>query len=70
MLCYSGWTPLNKKVGKVMGKYSIGYDGFIIVDANDEEEAYDKANKYLSKTGLVNDGDEGEWYLTEAEEVD
>jgi hypothetical protein len=56
--------------GKVMGKYVIGYDGFITVEAKDEEEAYDKANKYLSKTGLVNDGDEGEWYLTEAEEVE
>jgi hypothetical protein len=53
-----------------MGKYSVGYDGFIIVNAKNEEEAYDKANKYLSKTNLINDGDEGEWYLTEAEEVE
>jgi hypothetical protein len=56
--------------GKVMKKYSVGYDGFITVEAENEEEAYDKANKYLSKTGLVNDGDEGEWYLAEAEEVE
>jgi hypothetical protein len=26
MLCYSGWTPLNKKVGKVMlGQLSISF---------------------------------------------
>jgi hypothetical protein len=55
--------------GKVMGKYSVGYDGFIIVNAKNEEEAYEKANKYLSKSSLINDGDEGEWYVVEAEEV-
>jgi hypothetical protein len=53
-----------------MGKYSVGYDGFIIVNAKNEEEAYEKANKYLSKSSLINDGDEGEWYVVEAEEVE
>jgi len=70
MLCYSGRTPLSKKVGKVMGKYVIGYDGFITVSAKTEEDAYEMANKYLSKSGLVNDGDKGEWYVGEAEEVE
>jgi hypothetical protein len=53
-----------------MGKYVIGYDGFITITAKSEEEAYAKANKYLSKSSLVNDGDKGEWYVVEAEEVE
>jgi|1048.fasta_scaffold36415_2 hypothetical protein len=53
-----------------MGKYVIGYDGFITVTAKNEEEAYEKANSYLSKSKLINDGDKGEWYVAEAEEVE
>lgn len=52
-----------------MKDYVIGYDGFITITASNEEEAYDKANKYLSKSNLVNDGDKGEWYVIESEEV-
>jgi hypothetical protein len=52
-----------------MGSYVIGYDGFITITAKNEEEAYDKANKYLSKANLTNDGSVGEWYVGEAEEV-
>jgi hypothetical protein len=53
-----------------MGKFIIGYDGFITVTAKNEELAFEKANKYLSNTTLVNDGDEGEWYLISSEQVD
>jgi len=53
-----------------MGRYVIGYDGFITLTAKSEEEAYAKANKYLSKSKLINDGDRGEWYVVEAEEVE
>ena len=70
MLCYSRRTPFNKKVGKVMGKYVIGYDGFITINAKSDEEAFRKANKYLSKSNLINDGDKGEWYVIEMEEVE
>jgi hypothetical protein len=52
-----------------MGKYVIGYDGFITVTADNEELAFEKANKYLSNTNLINDGDEGEWYLINIEEA-
>jgi hypothetical protein len=53
-----------------MGKYVVGYDGFITLTAKNEEEAYTKANKYLSKSNLINDGDKGEWYVGEAEEAE
>jgi len=54
---------------KVMKKFIIGYDGFITVTADNEELAFEKANKYLSSTNLINDGDEGEWYLISSEEA-
>jgi hypothetical protein len=53
-----------------MTKYVVNFDGFITVTAKSEEEAYAKANAYLSESNLVNDGDEGEWYVGEAEEAD
>jgi hypothetical protein len=53
-----------------MGKYVIGYDGFITINAKSDEEAFSKANKYLSKSNLINDGDKGEWYVVEVEEVE
>jgi hypothetical protein len=53
-----------------MGKFVIGYDGFITVTADNEEQAFEKANAYLSNADLINDGDEGEWYLISSEQVD
>ena len=52
-----------------MTRYTISYDGFVSNLANNEEEAYAKANKYLSRANLINDGEEGEWYIGEAEEA-
>jgi len=52
---------------EIMDKWIVNFDGFITVKANSEEEAYEKANAYLSQSNLVNDGDEGEWYLGEAQ---
>jgi hypothetical protein len=57
---------LLEKVG-MMDKWVVNFDGFITVKANSEEEAYEKANAYLSQSNLVNDGDEGEWYVGEAQ---
>jgi hypothetical protein len=56
--------------GKVMGKYVVAYDGFLTVSAENEEEAYKEANKVLSRKNLPNDGNESEWYVGEAEEVE
>lgn len=51
-------------------QYSVSYTGWVIVTAKSEEEAYEKANKYLSEADLINDGDEGEWMLDECYEED
>lgn len=53
-----------------MSQWIIGYDGFITVTADNEEQAFEKANAYLSNADLVNDGDEGEWYLTSIKDAD
>jgi flagellar basal body rod protein FlgF len=50
-----------------MDKYFVHFDGWIAVNANNEEEAYAKTNAYLSKSGLIDDGEKGEWYLGEAQ---
>ena len=53
-----------------MKQFIVGYDGFITVTAKTEDEAFEKANKYLSESNLVNDDDEGGWYLISCEEQD
>ena len=57
-------------MNKIMGKFVVAYDGFLTVSAKDEEEAYREANKILSRKNLPNDGNESEWYVGEAEEVE
>ena len=52
-----------------MTQWIIGYDGFITVTAENEEQAFELANAYLSNTKLINDGENGEWYLISAEEA-
>ena len=51
-----------------MKRFIIGYDGFVTVMAEDEKQAFEKANTYLSESSLINDGDKGEWYLISSEE--
>ncbi len=53
-----------------MGKFIVGYDGFLTVDAKDESQAFEKATVYLNLANLVNDGDKGEWYVISTEQVD
>lgn len=52
-----------------MKVYEIGYDGFMVIEAKNQSEAEKQANALLSKSGLPNDGSEGEWYLTSVEKV-
>ena len=54
----------------MMSKWDVNYDGWMTVEADTEEEACKKANELLSKSGIVNDGKTGEWYLLNAEEED
>lgn len=51
-----------------MTRYTVNYDGFVSILANSEDEAYAKANKYLSSANLINDGEEGEWNIGEADQ--
>jgi hypothetical protein len=44
--------------------YAVSYEGWMLVQAASEDHAYEKANAMLSKSNLINDGDEGEWELT------
>jgi hypothetical protein len=39
----------------------------LVVEADTEKQACEIANEMLSKSGVVNDGDNGEWYLLSAE---
>jgi hypothetical protein len=51
-------------------QFTIGYDGWITVEATNEDKAFEMANKILSKSNLTNDGKLGEWYITDSEEED
>jgi hypothetical protein len=48
--------------------YAVSYEGWVLVQAASEDDAYEKANAILSKSNIINDGDEGEWSLTYATE--
>jgi hypothetical protein len=49
-------------------EFTIGYDGWITVQADNLDTAFEMANKILSKSNLTNDGELGEWYITNSEE--
>jgi hypothetical protein len=44
--------------------FTVTYEGYLVINATDEDSAMASANSMLSKSGIVNDGDEGEWELT------
>ena len=51
-----------------MADYSVSYEGWLVVDANNEDHALELANKMLSDSAVVNDGESGEWLLAGVEE--
>jgi hypothetical protein len=51
-----------------MDKFQIAFDGWITVEAENEEKAFEEAYNQLSKADLTNDGVLGEWYLSEVED--
>jgi len=46
-----------------MASYEVYYEGWYVVEADDETQALDFANKMLSNSAVVNDGEVGEWTL-------
>ena len=49
-------------------QYTVTYEGYLIVKAEDEETAFAVTNKMLSDSGIVNDGESGEWELADITE--
>lgn len=50
-----------------MTKWNVNYDGWLVVEAENEFEADMKAAKILSESRITNDGVTGEWYVLNAE---
>ena len=48
------------------GLFTVNYEGWLTVSAQDEDQAMAIVNEMLAKSGIVNDGDSGEWNLTDA----
>lgn len=48
-----------------IGLFTVSYTGYLTVSAYDKDLACDEANKMLSESGIVNDGDSGEWQLAD-----
>ena len=53
-----------------MARYTVGYDGWAIVEAETENEAHQKVATILAKGVVPNDGAVGEWYITEIDETE
>ena len=53
-----------------MAKWTVNYDGWLIVEADTEQQADTIAMTMLSGSKLPCDGVEGEWYTLNAEEED
>jgi len=50
-----------------MPKWDVNYDGWLVIEADTEKQAYEIANQMMSGYGIVNDGENGEWYLGSAD---
>ena len=50
-----------------MPKWDVNYDGWLVIEADTEKQAYETANQMMSGYGIVNDGENGEWYLGSAD---
>tara|TARA_R110000782_G_scaffold71386_3_gene143175 strand:- start:184 stop:369 length:186 start_codon:yes stop_codon:yes gene_type:complete len=50
-----------------MKEYSVSYMGYLVIEAEDENVAFDMAHQMIGNSGIVNDGDMGEWQIAEVE---
>jgi hypothetical protein len=48
--------------------YTVHYEGWLTVTASDEDNATQVVNKMLSDSGIINDGDSGEWEISDVED--
>ena len=50
--------------------HTVTYEGYLVVKADDEQKAFEIANKILGDSAIVNDGIHGEWELTDVTDED
>ncbi len=48
--------------------YAVSYEGWLIINASDEDEAGNIACEMLGKSNITNDGATGEWSIADIEE--
>ena len=51
-----------------MAEYLVSYEGWVIVEAEDEKQASYDVGTVLADSGIANDGIVGEWLITDVEE--
>jgi hypothetical protein len=49
-------------------QYAVSYEGWLIINAKDEDEAGDIACQMLGDSGIINDGITGEWSIASIDE--
>jgi hypothetical protein len=52
------------------GLFTVHYEGWLTIAAQDQDEAQAIANRMLAESGIVNDGDSGEWELTDVADLE
>ena len=52
-----------------LGLFTVSYEGYLTISATDQDSAFDIANTMLSDYKILNDGDAGQWELTEIEDL-
>lgn len=50
---------------KIMKRYLVDYSGWLVIEAKNEDEAFQLASEQLAQSGIANDGDEGEWEIVD-----
>ncbi len=61
-------TPTKGKQMSKTGLFNVSYDGYLLISAKDQDEAFAIASGMLAKSGIVNDGDSGEWAIADITE--
>ena len=52
-----------------LGLFTVSYEGYLTISATDQDSAFDIANTMLSDYKILNDGDAGQWELTQIEDL-